>query len=69
MGASPSTKPRTISPRRDNKCALTQSTANRLGASSFSAPLLSTACSGRTQVLNMLLGQLVLEGTHAARPE
>src|SRR5262245_41155808 len=51
MGASPSTKRRTISPRRDNKWVLTQSTANRLGASSLSAPLLSTACSGRTQVL------------------
>ena len=51
MGASPSTKRRTISPRRDNKWALTQSTAKRLGASSFSAPLLSTACSGRTQML------------------
>ena len=51
IGASPSTKPRTISPRRDNKWAFTQSTAKRFGASSLRAPLLSTACSGRTQVL------------------
>src|SRR5690348_2157054 len=51
MGASPSTKRRTISPRRDNKWAFTQSTAKRFGARSFKAPLLSTACRGRTQVL------------------